>query len=78
MGEGELDGCGFWAENEDDGAEGFLDAQEDVFYVYREQNESWFQRRFQGRRSRKGKMVEGRIQRPRQELWWKKILPITS
>ena len=54
--EGELDGSfGFWAEDEDDGAEGFLDAHEDKFYIYDEQNELWFQRRFQGRRSRKGK-----------------------
>ena len=42
--EGELAGSfGFWAEDEDDGAEGFLDAHEDVFYIYDEQNESWFQ-----------------------------------
>ena len=32
--EGELDGAGFWAEDEDDGAEGFLNAHEDVFYIY--------------------------------------------
>ena len=56
MDEGELDGSfGFWAEDEDDGAEGFLDAHEDIFYIYDEQNDSWFQRRFQGRRSGKGK-----------------------
>ena len=47
--EGEL------AKDEDDGAEGFVDAHEDIFYIYDEQNESWFQRRFPGRRSRKGK-----------------------
>ena len=46
---------GFWAEDEDDGAEGFLDAREHVFFIYDEQNDSWFQRRFQARRSRKGK-----------------------
>ena len=46
--EGELDGSfGFWAEDEDDGAEGFLEAREDIFYIYDEQTESWFQRRFQ-------------------------------
>ena len=56
MDEGELDGSfGCWAEDDDDGAEGFLDAHEDIFYIYDEQNDSWFQRRFQGRRSRKGK-----------------------
>ena len=58
--EGELDGSfGFWAEDEDDGAEGFLDAHEDVFYVAGEQNESRFQRRFQGRQTRKDKKVKG-------------------
>ena len=37
MDEGELDGsfC-FWAEDEDDGAEGFLDAHEDILYIYDE------------------------------------------
>ena len=53
MDEGELDGSfGFWAEDENNGAEGFLDAHEDI---YDEQNDSWFQSRFQGQRSRKGK-----------------------
>ena len=48
--EGELDGSfGFWAEDEDDGAEGFLDGHEDIFYIYDEQNDSWFQRRFKGK-----------------------------
>ena len=39
--EGEFDGyfC-FWAEVEDDGAEGFLDAHEDASCIYDEQNES--------------------------------------
>ena len=54
--EGELDGTyGYWAEDEEDGTEGFLDALDDVFWVYDEQNFSWFQKRFQGRRARKGK-----------------------
>ena len=35
-------------------ASGFLDAHKDTFYIYDEQNESWFQRRFQGRRLNKG------------------------
>ena len=35
--EGELDGSfGSWAEDEDDGAEGLLDAHEDIFYIYDE------------------------------------------
>ena len=52
----ELDGSfGYWAEDEDDRAEGLLDAREDVFYSHGENNESCLQHRFQGRRSRKGK-----------------------
>ena len=35
--EGELDGIyGSWAEDEEDGIEGFLDALDDVFWVYDE------------------------------------------
>ena len=51
-----LDGSfGYWAEDEEDGAEGFLDALEDVFWIWDDNDYSWFQRRFQGRRTRKGK-----------------------
>lgn len=33
--EGDLDGnFGSWAEDEEDGAEGFLDALEDVFWIW--------------------------------------------
>ena len=33
--EGELEGnLGYWAEDEEDGAEGFLDASEDVFWIW--------------------------------------------
>ena len=47
--EGELEETdGYWAEDDEDGAEGFLDALEDVFYT-------WYQRRFQGRQTRRGK-----------------------
>ena len=54
--EGDLDGSfGYWAEDEEDGAEGFLDALEDVFWIWDGNDYSWFQRRFQGRRTRKGK-----------------------
>ena len=54
--EGELEGnFGYWAEDEEDGAEGFLDALEDVFWIWDDNDYSWFQRRFQGRRTRKGK-----------------------
>ena len=59
--EGELEGnFGDWAEDEEDGAEGFLDALEDVFWIWDENDYSWFQRRCQGRRTRKGKGREGR------------------
>ena len=48
--EGDLDGSfGYWAEDEEDGAEGFLDALEDVFWIWDDNDYSWFQRRFQGR-----------------------------
>ena len=54
--EGELDGnFGYWAEDEEDGAEGFLDALEDVFWIWDDADCAWFQRRFQGKRVRKGK-----------------------
>ena len=54
--EGELEGnFGYWAEDEEDGAEGFLDALEDVFWIWDDSDCSWYQRRFQGRRIRKGK-----------------------
>ena len=54
--EGDLDGSfGYWAEDEEDGAEGFLDALEDVFWIWDDNDYSWYQRRFQGRRTRKGK-----------------------
>ena len=57
--EGELEGnFGYWSEDEEDGAEGFLDALEDVFWVWDDNDYSWFQRRFQGRRTRKGKGKE--------------------
>ena len=50
----ELEGnFGYWAEDED-GAEGFLDALDDVFWIWDDNDYSWFQRRFQGR-TRKGK-----------------------
>ena len=54
--EGELEGTdGYWAEDEEDGAEGFLDALEDVFWVYDDADYTWYQRRFQGRQTRRGK-----------------------
>ena len=45
---------GFWVEDEDDGAEGFLELDEDAFWVYDDDSEAWFQRRFQGRRMKRG------------------------
>ena len=55
MDEGELEGTdGYWAEDEEDGAEGFLDALEDVFWVFDDAEFTWYQRRFQGRQTRRG------------------------
>ena len=45
---------GFWVEDEDDGAEGFLELDEDAFWIYDEDSAAWFQRRFQGRRMKRG------------------------
>ena len=54
--EGELEGTdGYWAEDDEDGAEGFLDALGDVFWVYHGADYTWYQRRFQGRQTRRGK-----------------------
>eukprot|EP00435_Cladocopium_sp_Y103_P061947 s116_g23.t1 len=53
--EGDLDGAdGYWAEDDEDGAEGFLGALEDVFWVYDDADYTWYQRRFQGRSTRRG------------------------
>ena len=46
---------GFWVEDEEDGAEGFLELDEDTFWVFDEDSAAWFQRRFQGRKMRRGK-----------------------
>ena len=46
---------GFWAEDEEDGAEGFLELDEDTFWVFDDDSATWFQRRFQGRKMRRGK-----------------------
>ena len=54
--EGDLEGTdGYWAEDDEDGAEGFLDALEDVFWVYDDADYTWYQRRFQGKHIRRGK-----------------------
>ena len=54
--EGDLEGTdGYWAEDDEDGAEGFLDALEDVFWVYDDADYTWYQRRFHGKQIRRGK-----------------------
>ena len=54
--EGELEGTdGYWAEDDEDGAEGFLDALEDVFWVCDDADYTWYQRRSQGRQNKRGK-----------------------
>ena len=45
---------GYWVEDEEDGTEGFLEADEDTFWVYDDENYTWFQRRFQGRKMKRG------------------------
>ena len=45
---------GYWVRDEEDGAEGFLEADEDAFWVYDEENYTWFQRRFQARKMKRG------------------------
>ena len=53
--EGYLDSHeGYWVEDEEDGTEGFLEADEDTFWVYDDENYTWFQRRFQGRKMKRG------------------------
>ena len=44
---------GYWVEDEEDGTEGFLEADDDTFWVYDEDNYTWFQRRFQGRKMKR-------------------------
>jgi len=54
--EGELEGTdGYWADDDEDGAERFLDALEEVFWVYDAADYTWYQRRFQGRQTKRGK-----------------------
>ena len=54
--EGYLDNSeGFWVEDEEDGAEGFLELDEDTFWVYDDDQAAWFQRRIQGRKMRRWK-----------------------
>ena len=54
--EGELEGTdGYWAEDDEDGAERFVGALEDVFWVYDDADYTWYQRRFQGRQTSRGK-----------------------
>ena len=48
------DSQGFWVEDEDEGVEGFLELDEDCFWVYDDESAAWFQRRFQGRRMKRG------------------------
>eukprot|EP00439_Symbiodinium_sp_Y106_P038858 s3756_g4.t1 len=50
--EGYLDNHeGYWVEDDEGG---FLETDDDTFWVYDEENYTWFQRRFQGRKMRRG------------------------
>ena len=48
------DSQGIWVEDEDEGVEGFLELDEDCLWVYDNESAAWFQRRFQGRRMKRG------------------------
>ena len=53
---GECDGhYGFWAQDDEDGAEGVLSAEKDKFLIWDSDNQAWAIRRFRGRRMRKGR-----------------------
>ena len=74
--EGELEGTdGYWAEDDEDGAEGFLDALENVFWVYDDADYTWNQRRFQGRQTRRGK-GKGKRKGKRKGRGGRKVLQI--
>ena len=76
--EGELEGnFGYWAEDEEDGAEGFLDALEDVFWIWDDNDYAWFQRRFQGRRTRKRIRKRKKRKRKRKRTTRSKIFQIS-
>ena len=45
---------GYSVEDTEDGAEDFLVADDDTFWVYDDDIYTWFQRRFQGRKMRRG------------------------
>ena len=65
-GESEIDGTtGYWAEDDEDGAEGFLEALDDVFWVYDDNVYTWYQRRFQGRSTRRGKGGKNKMRKGR-------------
>ena len=45
---------GYWVEDEGHGAPSFFEADDDAFWVYDEENYTWFQRHFQGRKMKRG------------------------
>ena len=54
---GECDGSyGYWAQDDEDGAEGFLDEIEDEFWIFDDEYNCWAARQFKGRRLRRGKL----------------------
>ena len=56
--EGEIIGAdGYWAEDDEHGAKGFLEALDDVFLVYGGFAYTWYYRRFQGKNTRRGKGI---------------------
>jgi hypothetical protein len=51
---------GHWAIDEDDDVEGFLDEIEDVFWLYDDESQSWFSRKFRGRRMSRYRPLKGK------------------
>ena len=48
----------YWDEDDEDGAEGFLDAIEDVFWVYDGADYTWYQRGFKEDRPDEAKVKD--------------------
>jgi hypothetical protein len=61
--------AGYWVEDDDAGKVRFLDEIGDSFWVLGEMRSDWFQKRFRGRRMRRGyAKVEGKGKAPRVDL----------
>ena len=67
--EGDPDGSfGYWAEDEEDGAEGFLDALEDVFWIWDDNDYAWFKEDFKEEEQEKEKAKEEKVKEKEKEV----------